>query len=138
MTHIYSYLRFNGNAREAFEFYKTCLGGTLTVTTVEKSPVAQFMPNKKDQVFHVQLKKGDMVLLGSDMVGEDGLKKGNNMVITLQCDSKEEAKDLFAKLSKGGNVGHDLADQPWGTIGDFTDKFNTDWFVVYMQDASGM
>jgi PhnB protein len=54
------------------------------------------------------------------------------MVVTLECNSKEEAKDLFTKLSDGGKVGHELADQPWGMIGDFQDKFNVDWFVVFM------
>lgn len=90
------------------------------------------MPDKKDNIFHAQLKKDDMVLLGSDMVGEEGLKHGNNMVVTLECSSKDEAKNLFTKLSAGGKVGHELADQPWGMIGDFQDKFMVDWFVVFM------
>ena len=133
MAVIHTYLRFNGNAKQAFEFYKECLGGDLSIQTIGESPMAQFMPDKKSDVFHAQLKKGEMVLLGSDMVGEEGLKHGNNMVITLECSSKDEAKDLFAKLSAGGKVGHDLEDQPWGMIGDFQDKFGADWFVVSMK-----
>lgn len=132
MALIYTYLRFNGNAKEAFEFYKSCLGGDITIQNVGDSPMAQYMPDKKDNVFHAQLKKGDLVLLGSDMVGEDGLKYGNNMVVTLECSSKNEAKDLFIKLSVGGKVGHELTDQPWGMIGDLKDKFMVDWFVVFM------
>jgi PhnB protein len=135
MAVIRSYLRFNGNAREAFDFYKSCLGGEVTLQTVGQSPVAQFMPDKKNDVFHAQLKKGDLVLLGSDMVGEEGLKKGNTMVLTLECESKEEAKELFEKLSAGGNVGHELSEQEWGTIGDLQDKFGVDWFVVYMPNS---
>lgn len=135
MALIYTYLRFNGNAKDAFEFYKDCLGGDLSVQTIGESPMAQYMPDKKDNVFHAQLKKGDMVLLGSDMVGEDGLKYGNNMVVTLECSNKNEAKDLFAKLSSGGKIGHELADQPWGIIGDFQDKFMVDWFVVFMSNT---
>lgn len=132
MAIIHSYIRFSGNAREAFEFYKSCLGGELSLTTVGQSPMAQFMPDKKGQIFHAQLKKGDLVLLGSDMVGEEGLHKGNTQVLTLECTSKEEAAELFKKLSEGGKIGHELAEQAWGTIGDFQDRFGVDWFVVYM------
>lgn len=132
MALIHAYLRFNGNAQVAFDFYKSCLGGELTITKVGDSPMAQYMPDKKDKIFHVQLKKGDLVLLGSDMVGEEGLKKGNTMVLTLECDSRSEAGELFQKLSEGGKIGHELAEQEWGTIGDFQDKFGVDWFVVHM------
>lgn len=132
MANIYTYIRFNGNAKEAFEFYKTVLGGELTITTVGQSPMAQYMPGRPDDVFHAKLQKNSMILLGSDMVGDEGLKKGNNMVVTLECTNKDEAKELFAKLANGGNVGNDLADQPWGMIGDLQDKFGVDWFVVYM------
>ena len=132
MAVIHSYVRFNGNARTAFEFYKECLGGELSITTLGDSPMAQFMPGKKDDVFHAQLNKDDLILLGSDMVGEEGLKSGNTMVLTLECTSKEEAETLFAKLSEGGKVGHPLAEQPFGMIGDFADKFGVDWFVVFM------
>jgi PhnB protein len=82
--------------------------------------------------FHAQLQHGDMVLLGSDMVGEEGLTKGNNMVLTLECASKAEAETLFTRLSEGGKVGHPLIEQPFGGIGDFADKFGVDWFVVFM------
>lgn len=55
MALIHAYLRFNGNAKEAFAFYQRCLDGELTITTVGQSPMAHFMPEKKDHVFHTQL-----------------------------------------------------------------------------------
>ena len=131
MALIHSYLRFNGNAKEAFAFYQSCLGGELTITTVGNSPMAPYMPEKKDQVFHAQLKQGEMVLLGSDMVGEEGLIKGNTMVLTLECTSKDEAETLFTKLSAGGKISHPLTEQPFGGIGDFSDTFGVEWFVVF-------
>ena len=94
--------------------------------------MAAYMPEKQDQVFHAQLQQGEMVLLGSDMVGEEGLIKGNTMVLTLECSSKEETETLFAQLSAGGTIGHPLSEQPFGLIGDFTDQFGVDWFVVGM------
>lgn len=132
MAHLRPYLRFNGNAREVFEFYKECLGGELSLQTVGQSPMAQALPDNQNDVFHAQLQQGDLVLLGSDMSAEGGLKHGNNMVLTLECQNKDEAKEFFAKLSSGGNVGHELSDQPWGAIGDFRDKFGIEWFVISM------
>lgn len=133
MAQLHPYLRFNGNAKEAFDFYKSVLGGELTLTKVSDSPMAKYMSDKQDNVFHAQLKNENIILLGSDMVGEEGLKKGNTVVLTLQCSSKDEAEKYFGKLSEGGTVGHELAEQEFGTIGDLQDKFGTDWFVVAMR-----
>lgn len=131
MAHLRPYLRFTGNAKEAFEFYKDCLGAEqLNIQTVAQSPMSQFLPDNQNDVFHAHLQKGDLVLLGSDMGGESGTKLSNNVVLTLECQSKDEAKELFAKLSEGGTVGHELTDQPWGAIGDFRDKFGIEWFVT--------
>lgn len=133
MAIIHSYLRFDGNAQEAFDFYKSVLGGDVTITKVGESAMAQFMPDQKERIFHAQLKNDNLVLLGSDMVGEEGLKKGNTMVLTLECSSREEADTLFQKLSDGGKVGHALNEMGNVTIGDLQDKFGVDWFVVVMK-----
>jgi PhnB protein len=135
MAQLKPYLRFDGNAQVAFEFYKSILGGELTVTKIGESPMAQFMPEKKDRIFHAQLKNERIVLLGSDMVGEEGLKKGNTMVLTLECENKEEAEKYFTALSEGGNVGHPLTEMDFGMIGDLQDKFGTDWFIVTMKNS---
>ena len=134
MAVIHSYLRFDGNAQEAFDFYKSVLGGDLTITKVGDSEMAQFMPEKKDKIFHAQLKKGELVLLGSDLGPDEGLTKGNTMVLTLECSSKEEAHTLFDKLAEGGKVGHPLGEMGFGTIGDLQDKFGVDWFIVAMKN----
>ena len=133
MAQLLPYVRFNGKAKEAFGFYKSVLGGELTVTKVGDSPMAQHMSDKMDYIFHAQLKSENMILLGSDMAGEEGLKQGNRVVLTLECANKEEAEKYFGNLSEGGNIGHALADQEFGTIGDFQDKYGIDWFVVAMK-----
>ena len=133
MAVINAYLRFEGNAKEAFEFYKSVLGGELSVTKIGDSPMAQFMPDKKESIFHAQLKNDKLVLLGSDLTPEEGLTKGNTMVLTLECSSREEADTLFQKLSDGGKVGHPLNEMGNVTIGDLQDKFGVDWFVVIMK-----
>jgi len=133
MTKLNPYIRFNGNAQEAFTFYKSVLGGELAVTRIGDSPMAQFMPEKKDNIFHAQLKNDMIILLGSDLTPEEGLKKGNTMLLTLECSNKEEAEKYFTQLSEGGKVGHPLSGMNFGLIGDLEDKFGVDWFVVVMK-----
>jgi PhnB protein len=133
MAVINSYVRFEGNAQEAFDFYKSVLGGELSITKVGDSAMAQFMPDKKDKIFHAQLKNGNLILLGSDLTPDEGLKKGNTMVLTLECKTKEEVENYFKKLSEGGKVGHEPAEMDFGVIGDLQDKFGVDWFVVSMK-----
>ena len=74
MTQINSYLTFNGNCREAMNFYKECLGGELVLQTIGDSPLSEKMPAKmKDSILHSTLTKDNLVLLGSDMVDEGQL-----------------------------------------------------------------
>ena len=96
MTQINSYLTFNGNCREAMTFYKECLGGELTFQTVGESPLSNKMPKKmKDCIVHSTLTKSTLILMGSDMVNEKGLIRGNSVSLSLSCTSEEEIKKLL-------------------------------------------
>ncbi len=130
---IYSYLTFNGNCREAMTFYKECLGGELTIQSVGESPLSEKMPEQmKDCILHATLSKNAMVLMASDMVGEKGLIKGNNISVSLNCKTEEEVKSCYAKLSAGGVANHPLEDSFWGALfGDLTDKFGNHWILNY-------
>ena len=129
MTLINSYLTFNGNCREAMNFYKDCLGGELTLQTIGESPLADKMPPQmKECILHASLVKDSLVLMGSDMVGEKGLIKGNNVSLAINCSSDEEIQNFYEKLSAGGNKDHALEESFWGaTFGDLTDKYGNHW-----------
>ncbi len=133
MAQIHSYLTFNGNCREAMTFYKECLGGELMVQTIGESPLSEKMPAQmKDCVLHSTLSKGPLVLMGSDMVSEQGLKKGNAVSLSLNCSSEEEIRTYYKKLSSGGKMDHPLEDTFWGALfGDLTDKFGNHWLLNY-------
>jgi PhnB protein len=133
MSQINSYLTFNGNCREAMTFYQECLGGELLFQTVGKSPLAKKMPTKmKACILHATLTKGKLVLMGSDMVPESGLVKGNSVSLSINCDSEEEIKKFYKKLSKGGKADHPLEDTFWGALfGDLTDKFGNHWLLNF-------
>ena len=99
MTQINTYLSFNGNCREAMNFYKDCLGGELNLQTIGESPLADKMPAQmKDCILHATLIKDKLVLMGSDMLGEKGLLKGNNVSMAINCSSKEEIENRSPNL----------------------------------------
>ena len=133
MSQINSYLTFNGNCREAMTFYKECLGGELIFQTVGESPLSRKMPKKmKDCILHSTLTKGSLILMGSDMVSEQGLIKGNSVSLSLNCNSEEEIKNCYAKLSNGGSKNHPLEDSFWGALfGDLIDKFGNHWILNF-------
>ncbi len=100
MTRINAYVGFNGKCREAMTFYKECLGGELTLQTLEGSPMeAQCPARLKNHILHSSLIKDGMILMGSDMVGPDGFEKGNNIALSVNCDTEEEINTFFSKLS---------------------------------------
>lgn len=127
MAQLNPYLTFNGNCREAMEFYKACLGGELSIMTFGDSPMASQMPDKKDNVMHSMLKKDGMVLMASDMIMPGELIQGNTVTLCINGGSAEELKTFFTKLSEGGTVGHELKEEFFGTYGDLTDKFGINW-----------
>ncbi len=130
-----TYLTFDGNCREAFEFYRSVFGGEYQVFTTfgegpEGLPIAQ---GQEDQVMHVALPVGNSVLMGSDSTTfGPPLEIGNNFSISVEAESREQAETLHAALSEGGAVTMPMEDQFWGAyFGMCTDRFGINWMLVY-------
>jgi PhnB protein len=132
MTYINTYLTFNGNCREAMNFYQECLGGELYFQTIGESPMADKMPSKmKESILHSTLTSGDVRIQASDM-GNDGLIKGNNVSLMLNCGSETEIRTTYEKLASGGETTHPLEDTFWGSLfGGLTDKFEIRWILHF-------
>jgi len=129
-----TYLNFDGNCREAFEYYRSVFGGEFMVMeTFRNGPSDMGLPeNELDNVMHVSLTIGSSVLMGSDVPSSFGPphKQGNNFSISIGAESREESDDLFGKLAKGGNVTMPMQDMFWGSyFGACTDKFGINWQV---------
>lgn len=132
------YLHFNGNCREAFEFYRVAFGGEFDIVQTfadMPSDAAGGMPipeAERDNIMHVSLPVGDSVLMGSDHPSFFGPPPvaGNNFSATLDVGSRAEADALFAKLSEGGAVEMEMADMFWGSyFGSCRDKFGIGWQI---------
>lgn len=140
MTNINVYLNFDGNCKEAFEFYKSVFGGEFSyITTFGEMPPQEGMPPlseaEKNNIMHVSLPiSTETVLMGSDQGGEwaKDLKVGNNFSISINTDSIIESDRLFTDLSKGGKVSMPMEKTFWGDyFGMLTDKFGINWMVNY-------
>lgn len=133
MGQVNTYLTFSGNCREAMEFYKDCLGGELSIQTIGESPLADKMPaNMKEYILHATITKDSMLIMGSDMVADSGLIKGNSVSLCLHCNSEDEIRNSYKKLVSGGNADHVIEISFWGALfGDLTDKYGNHWLLIY-------
>lgn len=133
MTQIRSYLSFNGNCLEAMHFYQQALGGELALQTIGETPMAEMMPEKmRNCILHATLVKDDWMLLGSDMVGDQGLIHGNAVSLCLNCSSEEEIRNSYTRLADGGRATHPLENTFWGALfGGLTDKFGNHWLLHF-------
>jgi PhnB protein len=135
MAQLNPYLNFNRNCRDAMNFYKECLGGTLTMQTVGEMPAiaAQTPPEYSEQIMHSSLVTEGITIFASDMNREKP-NEGNTYQLCLNCNSDEEIDSLFSKLSAGGKVIEPLADMPWGgKYGAIIDKFGKSWLFNYQK-----
>ncbi|XZF13333.1 VOC family protein [Chitinophagaceae bacterium MMS25-I14] len=144
MATVNIYLTFNGNCKEAFDFYKSVFGGEYPyIGTFGDMPPQEGMPPvseaDKNKIMHVSLPiSKETMLMGSDTGGEwaTNYKEGNNFSISVNALSREEADKLFGGLSSGGQVTMPMADAFWGAyFGMFTDKFGINWMVNYDDPA---
>ena len=107
MKDMSTYLTFDGNCRQAMEFYKKCLGGELFFMPVGESPV-EAPKEAKDRIMHASLKIGSISLLAADSWMNQPLHTGNNFAICIVPESLQETKRLFAALSENGKVGMEM------------------------------
>ena len=127
------YLNFGDKTEEAFEFYKTVFGNEFAFfQRFKDAPGTE--EGDAEKVMHVALPIGNDTLMGSDSPASmmSTFKIGNNISLSLQPDSKEQADELFSKLSEGGVVLMPLADQFWNAyFGMLTDKYGVNWMINY-------
>lgn len=137
MPTLHPYLNFDGNAEEAFNFYKSVFGGEYSYfSRFAEMPDNESIPEEeRNRIMHVSLPLNDgSTLMGSDVLPSMGHKLivGNNIYISIDCKSKEEVDKIFAGLSYEGEVEMQPQDTFWGAyFALFTDKFGIKWMINY-------
>ncbi len=125
------YISFEGNAREAMEFYKTVFGGKLELSTFGESGMTDHGV-QPDGIMHAMLVADNgITLMASDTAtGMREYVAGTNMSISLSGDNEEELTGYYNKLAEDGKVEEPLVKAPWGdTFGMCIDKFGIFWMV---------
>lgn len=130
------WINFNGNAEEAFTFYKSVFGGEFTkVIRFKDIPglESSLTESEANKIMQIVLPIGGAnVLIGNDVPEFMGKvsENENRSKIHVSTDSKEEAEKIFDRLSPLGQVEGPMSDSPWGTYcGMFRDRYGIEWIV---------
>ncbi|HEX6224340.1 MAG TPA: VOC family protein [Chryseolinea sp.] len=131
MIKINAYLTFNGNCREAMSFYRRCFGGELSFQVLGDCPGADRLPlPMRLTILQATLVNDQLTLVGSDMVGEQGLSKGNSVSLMLFCSDEEELKACYKKLISGGKIIHRPGKTYWDALfGVVQDRYGHQWLL---------
>lgn len=144
MPSINPYLTFLGNCEDAFNHYKSVFGGEFTyVGRFGEMPPQEGQPamsdEDKNKIMHISLPIGNgTTLMGSDTGGEWAPQTviGNNITMSVNADSKEQADHFFSQLSDGGRQTMPMNQTFWGDyFGMCTDKFQINWMISFNENA---
>jgi len=143
MAQINPHINFNGNAEEAFKFYKSVFGGEFAIIMRFKdisSPEFPVTEKEANKIMHIALPIGKNVLIANDVPESMGKtnENENRSKISISAESKEEADRLFNGLSVGGQIEVPIGDSPWGSyFGMFRDKYGIEWIVDFDPKYNG-
>ncbi|MBI2048573.1 MAG: VOC family protein [Parcubacteria group bacterium] len=141
MASINPHINFNGNAEEAFNFYKSVFGGEFTKIIRLKdleSPEFPVAGKDENKILHIALPIGKNFLIANDVPESMGRvnEDENRSKIAISAESREEADLLFNGLSAGGAIEMPIGDSPWGSyFGMFRDKYGIEWTVEFVSQG---
>ncbi|MCE2997766.1 MAG: VOC family protein [Cyclobacteriaceae bacterium] len=141
MALINPHINFNGNAEEAFTFYKSVFGGAFTKIIRFKDLASAEFPvaaHEENKIMHIALPIGKNTLMANDVpeiLGKTN-ENENRSKIVISAESKEEADHLFNGLSAGGAIEMPMEQSPWGSyFGMFRDKYGIEWMIEFDQNV---
>lgn len=143
MATINPYINFNGNAEEAFNFYKSVFGGEFGKIIRFKdleSPEFPVPENEADKIMRIVLPIGGNTLIANDVPESMGRvsENENRSKIAVTAESRDEADRIFKGLSDGGTVEMPMDESPWGTyFAMFRDKYGIEWTVEFDPNKDG-
>ncbi len=137
MTTINPYINFNGNAEEAFTFYKSVFGGEFDSVVRFKDLEGPEFPvpeNEANKIMRITLPIAGNTLIANDVPESMGPvnENENRSKISVDTESHEEAERIFNGLSQGGIVEMPMSESPWGTsFAMLRDKYGIEWTVEF-------
>lgn len=128
-----TYLNFDGNCRDAMQFYERCFGGELFLMKFSEGG-GNIPPDTGERIMHARLTSGHAQLMASDTMPGHGLpfRQGNNFWIMVPCESTDEVDRLFAALGVKGQVTMPLQSTFWAArFGMLTDQYGINWMLNF-------
>ena len=124
------YLTFNGNCREALEFYKECFDGQIEhIMTFGESKMGE-TEQEKNRIMHSVFRSGSIFFMASDSMPQQPATAGSNVTLNIDFNDPAGQKKVFDRLAQGGKVTMPLQDTFWGArFGMLTDKFGINWMA---------
>ena len=130
MSHLFPYLVYSGNCKEAMEFYAECLDGEIKfMQTFGESPI-DVPEEAKNTIFNSELiAQGIRIKASDDLPGYE-VKKGTNISLYISFPDEASKQTAFSRLAEGGKILFPIEDN----FGMLTDKFGVQWMVVHGED----
>lgn len=127
-----TYLNFDGNTREAFEFYAGLFGGRIVaMKTFGETPGCENMPEvDRDKIMHARLEIGGDALMATDATSQYPYRKIHCAYVVFDADGPEDAERIFAALAAGGEVEMPMQETFWAhRYGITVDRFGVPWMI---------
>jgi PhnB protein len=136
MIRLDTYLNFNGNTEEVFNYYKKVFNGSFSkLMRFRDMPGGDKMSNSDQaKILHVALPVGDNILMGTDVLDSMNQKisTGDNITISITLDDETEANRIFNALAEEGNIIMPLGTEFWSELfGICKDKFGIQWMMNF-------
>ena len=131
MAHLTPFLLFDGNCAEAMAFYRSCLGGELTLLRLGDTPMKhQAPPAQHHKVVHAHLKSGALEFSATDWLHPTRSPRPGNTVAMYVQGGYSELREIFDQLSDGADpdLRDDLREMPFGIYGHLADRYGVHWF----------
>ena len=130
------YLNFNGNCREAVEFYAKVFDNEnpqiMAFGDSPPDPNFQLPDEAKDLVMHARLTISGSRVMFSDVFPGTPFVQGNNVTLSITSENEEELTSWYHQLKEGGKVHMELQETFWSKLyGNLSDKFGVEWQINY-------
>ena len=126
---VQSYLAFNGNCQEALSFYGELFNAKVENRITYEDKKIDVPSSYRSKLQHAELKGKGVSFMAYDAAPDTPVNSGNQIHMSIDLDSKEEAADVFKTLSESGIIHHEFREREWGYFGRCTDKYGINWMV---------
>ncbi|MGB6151142.1 MAG: VOC family protein [Pricia sp.] len=126
---VHSYLAFSGNCQEALNFYGDLFNADIKNRETYEDQKIDVPSSYRQMLQHAELKGKGVHIMAYDAAPDTPINHGNQVHMSVDLNNSDEAKQMFADLSSGGQVHHDFREREWGYFGRCTDRFGINWMV---------